>query len=498
MTELTGIRAYAARTVLLACFLVTLPIYSPNIMMLQPSFPPDITGRFAETLLIGAGACSVLCLACFVTRNPFTRLVGGWLSGRKAPVASALLYAIGNVGYAACLAFMPEATGHVGVALAVVVGVSLLPMSVMWTRALGDLDLRGAVMSVSVACVLGALANLVLTQCSGALLYGCQTVLLLLGVAGPTIIRRFITMDPAESNSQLEAENQDFGPDHANHAVSLRAFLSVMGMTILGMAIFSFAMGIRPIFVFGERFDVQSIGMLLGSAALIPFFARRSDNPAYSFLYQMVLPGAAAIAIVTYVATGFFAASDVAVLVIYAFYSMVSVVALATALVVANAREFPRSFVFATITGTFTLVAILGISVGSQQGFFVDYQIEVVSLLTCVYGCFLMLLGCVKSWRLTIDPQEDSLAEPPEINAATHPEPAETLAQRIERVADECRLSPRETEILQYIGRGHSSVYVAKTLLISESTVYTHTRNVYRKVGVASREELIQLLNRRD
>ena len=51
--------------------------------------------------------------------------------------------------------------------------------------------------------------------------------------------------------------------------------------------------------------------------------------------------------------------------------------------------------------------------------------------------------------------------------------------------------------MLSFVGRGHSSVYVAKTLLISESTVYTHVRNLYRKLGVTSREELIQLLNSR-
>ena len=76
------------------------------------------------------------------------------------------------------------------------------------------------------------------------------------------------------------------------------------------------------------------------------------------------------------------------------------------------------------------------------------------------------------------------------------PESVETLDQRIARLARDSGLSPRETEIVGYVGRGHSSVYVAKTLLISESTVYSHVRNVYRKLGVSSREELIQLPER--
>ena len=77
------------------------------------------------------------------------------------------------------------------------------------------------------------------------------------------------------------------------------------------------------------------------------------------------------------------------------------------------------------------------------------------------------------------------------------PVSAESFDERLARLASTAGLSPREAEVLSFVGRGHSSVYVAKTLLISESTVYTHVRNLYRKLGVTSREELIQLLNSR-
>ena len=65
--------------------------------------------------------------------------------------------------------------------------------------------------------------------------------------------------------------------------------------------------------------------------------------------------------------------------------------------------------------------------------------------------------------------------------------------RKAEEIGDAFRLSPREREILGYIGRGHSSVYIAKTLVISENTVYTHVRNIYRKTGADSREELLEM-----
>ena len=43
--------------------------------------------------------------------------------------------------------------------------------------------------------------------------------------------------------------------------------------------------------------------------------------------------------------------------------------------------------------------------------------------------------------------------------------------------------------------RGHSYPYIAKELVVSENTVRTHVRNVYRKAKIGSREELIALIH---
>lgn len=53
------------------------------------------------------------------------------------------------------------------------------------------------------------------------------------------------------------------------------------------------------------------------------------------------------------------------------------------------------------------------------------------------------------------------------------------------------RSAPREREILGYLGRGHGIAFVAATLVISESTVRTHVKSIYKKLGVNGREELL-------
>ena len=55
-------------------------------------------------------------------------------------------------------------------------------------------------------------------------------------------------------------------------------------------------------------------------------------------------------------------------------------------------------------------------------------------------------------------------------------------------------LTPREQEVLQLILSGKSNREIAGTLFISESTVKTHTRNIFSKYDVGSRAELISTL----
>lgn len=62
-------------------------------------------------------------------------------------------------------------------------------------------------------------------------------------------------------------------------------------------------------------------------------------------------------------------------------------------------------------------------------------------------------------------------------------------------VAEQYSLTNRETEILQYLGRGHGSAYIAEVLVVAESTVRSHVKSIYRKVGVSSREQLLEKID---
>lgn len=55
-------------------------------------------------------------------------------------------------------------------------------------------------------------------------------------------------------------------------------------------------------------------------------------------------------------------------------------------------------------------------------------------------------------------------------------------------------LSPRETEVASLVLRGNTVPAIARKLFISENTVRGHTKAIYRKLNVHSKQELIDLL----
>ncbi len=73
-----------------------------------------------------------------------------------------------------------------------------------------------------------------------------------------------------------------------------------------------------------------------------------------------------------------------------------------------------------------------------------------------------------------------------------------SIAERLGRLQAPLGLTDREVEIGCLLAQGHSYKKVAEVLVISLSTVQSHTRNLYRKCGVNSRQGLIDMLAEMD
>lgn len=57
-------------------------------------------------------------------------------------------------------------------------------------------------------------------------------------------------------------------------------------------------------------------------------------------------------------------------------------------------------------------------------------------------------------------------------------------------------LTRREAETAEFIAKGYSNTEIASAMDISENTVKTHLANIYKKLGLNYRTELMSLLHK--
>ena len=76
------------------------------------------------------------------------------------------------------------------------------------------------------------------------------------------------------------------------------------------------------------------------------------------------------------------------------------------------------------------------------------------------------------------------------------PVPEASIDEKCKVLADEFGLSRRELDVLQLLARGRSLAVVEEQLYISNSTARTHTRNIYRKLDIHTKQELIDLVEK--
>ena len=121
----------------------------------------------------------------------------------------------------------------------------------------------------------------------------------------------------------------------------------------------------------------------------------------------------------------------------------------------------------------FVIGRVMRSAVDIQTGTFICV---VVLLVTVIVGIIVYLLQSVKSAH-----GKDGSPSIPEALSAS-------MAKRYD-------LTPRETEVLLALLQGRSYTNIGYKLFISKSTVKTHANHIYAKLGVGSRDELIELLN---
>ncbi len=69
-------------------------------------------------------------------------------------------------------------------------------------------------------------------------------------------------------------------------------------------------------------------------------------------------------------------------------------------------------------------------------------------------------------------------------------------AAALDELCREYGLTPREREVFELLARGRNASYVAETLVISDNTAKTHAKHIYKKLGVNTQQQLMDLVEK--
>lgn len=131
---------------------------------------------------------------------------------------------------------------------------------------------------------------------------------------------------------------------------------------------------------------------------------------------------------------------------------------------------------------------ILELSIGIDS----SYILSIVVVILVIVSSIILLTerSITAQWGIGIKTSDAKRAE--EIVRE------DLLKNRSREIALNYRLSLREEEILTLLAQRKRNTAIASELFISEQTVKTHIRNLYKKLDVHSRDELFDLVENID
>ena len=75
--------------------------------------------------------------------------------------------------------------------------------------------------------------------------------------------------------------------------------------------------------------------------------------------------------------------------------------------------------------------------------------------------------------------------------------PEATDAEQVtQALAETYGLTARETEVVALLMKGRNEPFISEALFISPSTTHSHVSHIYAKIGVHSRQELLDVAER--
>lgn len=429
--------------------------------------------------------------------------------GRPLPTERLAAASLASVGAAAGLAAVSAASG--GAPAAALAGSPLMGagfafLSLAWFSLLAVLPIAsaaGCLLAGSLAAPLASLAlgacGVDLGQCSplaASLLTAC------LGGASAACLgaarRRLDAHDGPGADDEADRDRSGVPTGNAGRPMRPAARLKRLALPTVCAAMLVL---VGPTVGFGAidtsvneaaRSAVANLG-LAGPVVVCAAFRRRlGRSPGIVSTYLVLFPLLATMLLLLAFSSAGFVWAFLAVS--YFSYNMTSL------LIILNVLEDPMPagperqaaslLAYSLMAGTVYLVSMLGAWFGHAVGAALSGSVALSAL---TFGSlYVMAIVAVAVSRLQGSRRGDAA---PVADSAAKPEgPADLVEARCASVSGRYGLTERESQVLSYLAHGRDVPAIAERMCVSRETVKAHLKSIHRKLGVHSRQELLDLL----
>lgn len=419
----------------------------------------------------------------------FAGRLDGPLATRAAAGVSAAGMALGSVCLAAGAGCGWDALPVAG---AVVAGVSSIAQLLGWGRAFARLPQRHVAAASVAAFACGLAAYFVVTLVPLAPVRAVAVVLM------PVASSALLAAEPAACpDGGGEQFPSDAGrPARWSDAAVLLVALFVFALCGELLRTFSTELSGASVDTMGALYLGGGLAGLAALGALCAVRAQTQGRPAVDVatVRNVLVAMAVAFVCVPFVGSWSYAAC-------YAVYGagFWCLRALVWLYGACHVRSFGASWVlvFSVLDLPFAFGVVVSAPVGSlvlQTVTLDSSQVAVVALVAVFALMFLALLVPANrqaSELLEADGGPACTPPSPEVPQAEEPRPPASEKNVFE---GRCGLTAREAEVALLLAQGRSLPFVQEALCISAGTAQTHARHIYKKLGIHTRQELVDVL----
>ena len=296
----------------------------------------------------------------------------------------------------------------------------------------------------------------------------------------------------------------------APFASRARAFLDMTLVPGIGLGLFAMLMAVRGQLFF-ENYTQYVLIQVVVAVLLLVCMLLPASMPLLRTVYRGLIPIlAVAVLAFNYMSETIFGGSEHELTLVITLYTVAALLTISTLVGMAHAAEFSSDLVVSIACILFSAVSVITMLCASwfELG---DYEVRVLIVVSSgLYAGGMVIYALVRGLRadkealVGLEDTGSSRREAAPARGAEKPGPAAGASAsdellfdagveaRCDALARRYGLTAREREVLGYLAHGHNGVYISDELLISPNTVRTHIHNIYRKLDVTSREDIIR------